>query len=111
MGDQPDLDYAILCHFNGNKYAKNIYDLCVWANLMLIDLLYFELIIIQWKGLIPPHQDTWINPVANAVVLVVLVFVLKYFDFGASLMAYGIISIVTYLLFLLWAVITYNQGY
>lgn len=26
-------------------------------------------------------------------------------------MAYGIISIVTYILFLLWVVITYNQGY
>jgi hypothetical protein len=26
-------------------------------------------------------------------------------------MAYGIISIITYVLFLLWVVITYNQGY
>ena len=41
MGDQPDLDFAILRHFNGNKYVKIFYDLCVWSNLMLIDLLYF----------------------------------------------------------------------
>jgi len=41
MGDQPDLDFAILRHFNGNKYVKIAYDLCVWSNLMLIDLLYF----------------------------------------------------------------------
>lgn len=45
MGDQPDLDYAILKHFNGNKYMKVFYDICVWANLFLILLLYFELIV------------------------------------------------------------------
>jgi len=55
MGDQPDLDYAILRHFNGNKAIKILYDLCVWSNLILIDMLYFELIVIQWIGLIPPH--------------------------------------------------------
>ena len=57
MGDQPDLDYAILKHFNGNRYIKIFYDLCVWSNLMLIDMLYFELITIQWIGLIPPHDQ------------------------------------------------------
>jgi len=49
--------------------------------------------------------------VINAIVLVAMVFLLKYFELGASLMAYGIISIITYLLFLLWAAITYDQGY
>ncbi len=41
LGDQSDLDYAILRHFNGSKWAKIFYDLCVWSNLMLIALLYF----------------------------------------------------------------------
>ena len=111
MGDQNDLDFAILRHFNGNKYVKIFYDLCVWSNLMLIDLLYFELIVIQWIGLIPPHNFSWINPVVNAFILIAFVFILKYFELGASLMAYGIISIVAYIIFLLWVVITYDQGY
>ena len=55
MGDQPDLDYAVLRHFNGSRWPKIFYDICVWLNLILIDLLYFELIIAQWMGLIPPH--------------------------------------------------------
>ena len=79
LGDQSDLDYAILRHFNGNECTKFFYDVCVWANLMLVDLLYFELIIIQWIGLVPPHEYTWVNPVVNAVLLIILVFVLKYF--------------------------------
>lgn len=41
MGDQPDLDYTILRHFNGNKAIKIFYDICVWSNLILIDMLYF----------------------------------------------------------------------
>jgi uncharacterized membrane protein len=69
------------------------------------------LIVIQWEGLIPPHEPALANSLANAAALFVLVFVLKYFDFGASLMAYGIISIVTYLLFLIWVIATSDQGY
>lgn len=35
---------------------------------------------------------------------------MKYYEFGASLMAYGIVSIVAYLLFLLWAVIDEDKS-
>lgn len=80
MGDQPDLDYAILKHFNGNRYIKIFYDLCVWSNLMLIDMLYFELITIQWIGLIPPHDQYYIAiPLVNFGVLLGLVFIMKHF--------------------------------
>jgi amino acid permease len=79
MGDQPDLDFAILRHFNGNKGVKIFYDLCVWSNLILIDMLYFELIDIQWDGLIANQEYPIFNPIVNAVVLFSLVFVLKYF--------------------------------
>lgn len=55
MGDQPDLDYSIFRHFNGSTPAKIFYDICVWSNLFLLNMEYFELITIQWIGLIPPH--------------------------------------------------------
>lgn len=110
MGDQPDLDFAILRHFNGRRGMKIFYDLCVWSNLILIDMLYFQLIMMQWKGLIGSESIPILNPLINAVVLFCLVFVLKYFEFGASVMAYGIISIITYLIFLIWVVSTAQQG-
>jgi amino acid permease len=110
MGKETDLDYSILRHFNGARWAKIFYDLCVWLNLMLLALLYFELIMIQWQGLIPPHDFTFINPLINAFVLLGLVFLLKYLELGANIMAYGIISIVCYVLFLIWVVATYDQG-
>lgn len=69
---------------------------------MLIITLYFELIVYQWIGLAPPHKFTNANPLINSVVLLLLVFVIKYRDFGANLMAYGIISIISYLVFVTW---------
>lgn len=88
---------------------KNVYDFCVWLSLMLIDLLYFELIIIQWIGIAPPHYYSTINVILNAIALFVITFAMKYFDFGANLMAYGIISIVCYLIFLAWVVESENK--
>ncbi len=55
IAQQPDLDTTIFKHFGHSKIMKNAYDFCVWLSLMLIDLLYFELIIIQWIGISPPH--------------------------------------------------------
>jgi hypothetical protein len=69
MGDQPDLDYAILRHFNGKRGVKVFYDLCVWSNLILIDMLYFELIMMQWDGLVHDEKFPIFNPIINAVVL------------------------------------------
>jgi hypothetical protein len=43
-------------------------------------------------------------------VLFTLVFVLKYFEFGASIMAYGIISIVGYVIFLMWVIASSPEG-
>lgn len=110
MGDQPDLDRAILRHFNGSKGVKIFYDLCVWSNLLLIDMLYFELIQMQWDGLIGQQEYPVLNPIINAVVLFGLVFFLKYVELGATVMAFGIISIASYLVFLIWVVSTSNKG-
>jgi len=38
----------------------------------------------------------------NAVILLALVFVLKYTEYGAAIMAYGIVSIIAYIIFLIW---------
>lgn len=48
LGDQVDLDHALLRHFNGSKFLKIFYDFCVWSGILLLLTLYFELIVIQW---------------------------------------------------------------
>lgn len=51
-----------------------------------------------------------LNPIINAIVLFILVFIMKYFDFGASLLAYGIVSIIGYCIFLIWLLGTAPAG-
>lgn len=106
----PDLDEAILRHFNGNRILRIFYDMLVWCNLTLLAMLYLSLIVIQWEGLVPPHDYNIINPIVNAVVLYILAFVLKYFEFGATIMALGIVSIIFYLMFLVWVIVTRDDG-
>lgn len=79
IGTQPDLDSAIYKHFDRSPAMKKFYDLCVWSSLLLIDFLYFELIIIQWIGLAPPHSFTFINAFLNAGLLLVISLAMKYF--------------------------------
>ena len=79
LGDQKDLDLALLRHFNGSKFLQFFYDLCVWSGILLLETLYFELIVIQWEGLIPPYQKTYTNPIVNGVVLIAWCLCLKFF--------------------------------
>lgn len=105
-GSEADLDTAIQKHFWNSRKVKIFYEVCIWLNLMLILTLYFELIVLQWIGLAPPHHYTKVNVFINAFVLLGLVFIIKYRDFGANLMAYGIISIISYLVFITWVAVS-----
>lgn len=107
LGKNSDLDKAILEHFNQSKVMRIFYDLLVFLNLLFLLMLYFNLIVTQWKGLLPYNLA---NPICNAVALVVLTFVLNYYHFGAKLLGYGIISIIGYCIFLIWLISTAPQG-
>lgn len=110
IGDQKDLDSALLRHFNGSKFLKIFYDFCVWISLVLLLMLYFDLIVVQWEGLVPPYTFTYANVLINGAVVTVWCLILKFFDFGAHIMGYGIISIIGYLLFLIWVVAARPSG-
>ena len=49
-------------------------------------------------------------PILNAIVLFPIVYVMKKFNFGASLLAYGILSIIGYCMFLAWMLATAPKG-
>ena len=85
-----------------------MYDIVVWLGLLFGSMFYYGLICIQWESL--TGKDSIMIPLINAGVLFILIFVFKYFDFGASLMGYGIISIICYLIFLIWVVSTTPSG-
>lgn len=101
LGSHPDLDKAVFYHFWQSKTVRIFYDFMVFINLVFVLLLYFNLIVQQWEGLLLYNIA---NPICNAVALIILVCVLKMVHFGAQLLGYGIISIICYCLFLIWLV-------
>lgn len=95
-------------HFNKSIIIKIIYDLTVFLNLFFLGFLYFDLICVQWDGI--TSSNSLATPLVNTVVLFLLIFVLKYFEFGATIMAYGIISIIGYVIFLIWVLASAPSG-
>lgn len=107
LGNHTDLDKAMYFHFGQSPFMKNLYNFLIFLNLCFILLLYFSLIVQQWKGLLPYNLA---NPICNALGLLGLVFLLNYFHMGAKLMGYGIISILAYCVFLVWVIATAPSG-
>lgn len=86
---------------------KALYDFLVFLNLLFLLMLYFNLIVTQWRGLLPYNIA---NPICNAVALLALTITLNYFHFGAKLLGYGVISIVGYCIFLVWLIASAPPG-
>lgn len=107
LQDNVDLPQCIHRHFGNPIYAK-VYDTCVYIYIQMILLLYFELIVIQWQTIIG-SQSFWIG-IVNFAVLIVLIFIMRKYHLGVSLLGYGIVSIVGYLLFLIWALASAPSG-
>ena len=70
-------------------------------------LFFFTLIVQQWIGLLGYNIAI---PLVNTGVLFILVIVLNYFHIGPKLMAYGLVSIVAYLIFLIWLLASAPSG-
>ncbi len=86
-----DLDESIYYHFGRNKTYRRAYDAIIMISISVLLILYFDLICEQWEGITEPSK---LIPILNAIALFPIVYILKKFDFGASLLAYGILSIV-----------------
>ena len=55
-------------------------------------------------------EKSHLIPILNALALFPLVYIMKKFHFGASLLAYGILSIIGYCCFLVWMWATAPEG-
>lgn len=99
LRDYKDLDEAMLKHFDNRRGFKIFYDVCIAVSIIVVLILYFDLICIQWVGL---TADSKLVPIINAITLFPVVYIMKKYHFGASLLAYGIISAIGYCCFLLY---------
>ena len=102
-----DLDEAIYMHFNKKRGYRVFYDATIVISISVLLILYFDLICKQWEGMV---TESLLIPILNAFILFPIVYVMKKFHFGASLLAYGILSIIGYCIFLLWMLVTAPAG-
>jgi amino acid permease len=86
-----NLDAAIYHHFGKKISYKIFYDIIIIVSMTTLLVLYFSLICEQWSGII---GESKVISIVNAVILFPIVYVMKKYDFGATLLAYGILSVV-----------------
>jgi hypothetical protein len=80
----------------------------MWFSFVPLLIIYFRIICLQIEGLLGYHSP-WVGP-AVAVFLTVAILAIRIANIGEEILAYGIISIVSYLIFLLWAQVTAPSG-
>lgn len=102
-----DLDEALLKHFGGKRTVLVIYNLMIVFSTLILLILYFALICDQWISMI---EESVLVPILNALFLFPLVYVMKKFKFGVYLLAYGVLSVIGYCLFLVWMLATAPSG-
>ena len=107
LGSSRSLRAAILEHFGGRKKYSIIYSIALFVSNFAVVLMYFQLLIKQVEGFI--HPSKWIG-IISFVFVIILTLLMRKFKVGHKLLSYGIISIVAYLIFLIWAQITAPSG-
>jgi hypothetical protein len=103
LGEAQNIREVVLEHFNNNNTVLIIYNFIIGFSIAGVLINYFQLIIKQVEGFIPPSH--WIGLVV-LFVLLGLTVIMRYYSFGEKLLAIGIISVVIYVSFLTWAQIS-----
>ena len=101
LGKAKTINEAIEDHFHGDKRYSRAYNIFISTTFWPWCSAYFHLLNLQVKGLF--GIDGWWVALGIFVFLFLLTITLKNFGLGEKVLAYGIISIVSYIVFLTWA--------
>lgn len=108
LGNADNINTAILDHFQGNHNYSVFYNFFISITFWSSIFGYFHLLVLQIKGLFDIHSETL--PLGVFVIVFFITLVLKKYQIGEKLLAYGIVSVIGYVVFLIWAQITSPSG-
>ena len=97
-----------MAHFKNDGRYLSAYNIFTAIAEFPIFAIYFQLILLQLEGIMG-FQPSWLAPVAAILILVYIVFS-RYFHLGEETLAYGLFTIIAYLIFLAWCQVTAPQG-
>jgi amino acid permease len=107
LGRAKNMKECVLNHFQQNYSYMIAYALIIWSGQIPTLILYYNLICLQIEGIL--GQDDWFG-IMVGLALAVEVFIIVCFNVGEETMGIGIVSIVSYILFVSWALITAPKG-
>lgn len=100
LGECPNIRLCILEHFNNHHLATVVYNFVIGLSLLGFLINYFHLIILQIQGFVQPSP---LIPLITFLALLILTILMRSLNFGEKLLAIGIVSIIGYCAFLIWA--------
>ena len=107
MGHAQTLRQSIREHFHDKKLFSVVYNIIVSCGNYGLLLSYFLLTIKQIEGFVAPSP---LIAIISIISLFLLTLVMRKLDIGDKLLAYGLISIIGYVIFLTWAQVTAPSG-
>lgn len=108
LGKCKNIRQCILAHFDQDHRYISGYGLVLFLSIVPTLFIYFKIICLQLEGIIG-HHSIWLAP-GMAAFLIIAVIAIRMMMIGEETLAFGIISIVAYLLFLLWAQLSAPSG-
>lgn len=108
LGKASNINEAILDHFDGNHNYSVFYNIFISFTFWSSIFGYFHLLVLQIIGLFDVHDK--MLPLGVFLLVFVITLGLKKYQIGEKLLAYGIVSIIGYVIFLIWAQITAPTG-
>jgi hypothetical protein len=109
LGKASNINEAILDHFDGNHKYSVFYNLFISITFWSAIFGYFHLLVLQVRGLFDVYS--WVLPFGVFLTVFLITLGLKKYQIGEKLLAYGIVSILGYMIFLIWAQITAPKGH
>jgi amino acid permease len=108
LGKSPNIKECILAHFGQDYRYVKAYSFCMWFSFVPYFIIYFRLICLQLEGIIEYYNE--MIGFAAAFLLIAEVILIQKFRIGEKTLAYGVVSIVAFMIFLSWAQITRPSG-
>ena len=108
LGKGSQIKDCIMSHFKNDYRYMRAYSFFMWFSFVPLLVIYFRIICLQIEGLLG-YNSVWVGPIV-AVILTGIIIGIRVINIGEEILAYGIISIICYLIFLLWAQLTAPAG-
>ena len=108
LGKSKHMKNSVLAHFKDDYFYVRGYAFVMWLSFIFLLIIYFQIICLQIQGLLG-YYSFWIGPCVS-LFMFIIVLIIRIMHIGEEILAYGIISIITYVIFLVWAHITAPAG-